>query len=111
MDSAILLRASVALALVTSATSGLAADDPTDPAAPAAADRFRSTFTDYRRYEQPVRPPWHDLLQEVAPRSGPDESHEGHQGHGHHEGHEADQPTEPAPPSPAPAEHSGHKHQ
>jgi hypothetical protein len=105
MDSAVLLRASLALALVTGAMSVPAADDPTDPAAPASADRFRSAFADYHAYEQSVRPPWRDALQEVAPRSGSDESHENHHGH---EGHQS---AEPATPLPPPADHSHHQHQ
>jgi hypothetical protein len=129
MDSAVLLRASTVLALLTGAISVAAADDPSDPAAPAAADRFRSTFSDYRPYAQADRPEWRDALQEVAPRAGAKgghEDHAGHADHGAHEQHEVPEtpaahddhggredhgPRQAPPPAPEPADHSRHKHQ
>jgi hypothetical protein len=127
MNSAVLLRASVALALMTGALAAPADDDPTDPAAPVAADRFRSSFSDYRPYARAARPAWHDILQEVAPRNGARDGHGGHASHAGngargqheapdkseaHEGHESHDehpPAEAPATTPAPPDHSQHE--
>jgi hypothetical protein len=105
MDSAVLLRASIALIFVAEVTSVPAADDPTDPAAPAATDRFRSTFTDYHRYQEPARPPWRRTIQEVAPQAHFEDEHAGH------EGHTDQQRAAPATPAADSIDHSHHHHQ
>jgi hypothetical protein len=121
MHPAVLPRTGAMLALLTGALCAPAADAPSDPAVPAAADRFRSTFSDYRPYAPSTRPPWRDVLQEIAPGADDDDGHEGHAdhaGHGDHtqhetseppaarDGHEGRRPADAPPPAPAPVDHS-----
>jgi hypothetical protein len=80
--------------LMAGAPHALAGDDPADPGAAAAADRYRSGFADYRRYDAPARPPWRDLMQEVEPA-------------GEHAGHRHAAPATPPEPEP---DHTGHSH-
>jgi hypothetical protein len=101
--SAPLYRRRAALLILASTTLGPAAqsaEDPSDPAAPVPPTQLRSAFADYRPYAEQERPPWQQIMQEVAPAGLPATQPTGHADH-------------PAPGASPPAEdnhvdHSSH---